>query len=156
MSNDSRQAMTEQRFAQLLACYGAQPERWPAAERAAALMLLDNNVNVRSMASEAGQLDQWLLLSVSHSPAFADLETRLLQRELPAPVRSLIERLLLWLLPSPELPWRQLWRPVAVACLPLAIGLLVGFQVELVPETDATSVEEELYLISLSDYAEIL
>lgn len=156
MNNDTTQAMTEQRFAQLLACYGAQPERWPAAERAAALKLLDSNANAQGMASEARQFDQWLLSPVAQSPAFADLATRLLQRELPSPARSLIDRLLTWLLPSPELPWRQLWRPVAVACLPLAIGLLVGFQIELVPETYATSVEEELYLISLSDYAEIL
>jgi hypothetical protein len=67
-----------------------------------------------------------------------------------------MDRLLTWLLPSSDLPLRQLWRPVAVACLPLAIGLLVGFQVELMPEAYATTVEEELYLISLSDYAEIL
>jgi hypothetical protein len=33
-------AMTPERLAQILAAYGARPERWPEAERAAALALL--------------------------------------------------------------------------------------------------------------------
>ncbi|MBC55048.1 MAG: hypothetical protein CMQ34_14565 [Gammaproteobacteria bacterium] len=156
MNNETRQPMTEQRFAQLLASYGADPEHWPGTERAAAQAFMDDNVHVRRLVNEAIQLDRWLHLPAWQPPAFADLETKLLQRALPPRARSLIDRLMTWLMPSPDLPLRQLWRPVVAACLPLAVGLLVGFQVERVPETYSTSVEEELYLISLSDYAEIL
>lgn len=156
MKNDSERSITERRFAQLLASYGADPERWPNAERDAALTFLAQDVRARSMVNEAMQLDHWLQSAEAQRPVFAGLETQLLRRALPPKVLSVTDRLLSWLLPSSDLPLRQLWRPVAVACLPLVIGLLVGLQVELAPEVYATSVEEELYLISLSDYAEIL
>lgn len=148
--------LTSQRFARLLASYGADPVRWPDAERAAALSFLDDNVSARAMLREAMELDQWLQSPASQVPTFAGLEARLLQHRLPLATRSTLERLLAWLLPAHSFELGQLWRPLAVACLPLVIGLLVGFQVELVPEVYATTLEEELYLISLSDYAEIL
>jgi hypothetical protein len=156
MKNDIELTITEQRFAQLLASYGADPDHWPGAERDAALAFVAQNGRARHMTNEAVQLDQWLQSSREQQPLFAGLETKLLRRALPPKAQSLTDRLLTWLLPSPDLPLRQMWRPVAAACLPLVIGVLVGFQVELAPEVYATSVEEELYLISLSDYAEIL
>lgn len=157
MNNDMKhKELSAQRFARLLACYGADPVHWPDAERAAAQTFLDNNVSARAMLREAMALDHWLQSPASQAPAFTGLEARLLQRKLPSATRGAVERLLAWLLPAPGLELRLLWRPVAVACLPLVIGLLVGFQVELAPEAYATSLEEELYLISLSDYAEIL
>ncbi|MEX0738527.1 MAG: hypothetical protein WD071_04225 [Pseudohongiella sp.] len=154
MNKDRQQEWKAQRFAQLLASYGADSGRWPEAERSDALAFLDNDVNAGAMLQEARQLDQWL--QSSELPAFAALETRLLQQALPARRRGGIDRLAAWLLPSPGHVLHQLWRPAVAACLPLVIGLLVGFQVELVPEAQAMTVEEELYLISLSDYAEIL
>ena len=156
MKNVIDKSITKPRFTQLLTAYGADPARWPDAERAAARAFLQDNAEARVLLNEAVLLDQWLQSSAVHRPAFSGLEARLLQRVLPARESGLMDRLLTWLLPSSDLPLRQLWRPVAVACLPLAIGLLVGFQVELVPEAYATTVEEELYLISLSDYAEVL
>lgn len=156
MSTDIKLELTEQRFAQLLASYGAEPERWPAAERAAALAYLDDNARARRLLRETLEFDQWLQSPASYPPAFPDLETRVLQRVMPAVARSVIDRLLAWLLPSPDLPLYQWWRPAVVACLPLVMGLVVGFQIELAPEPYTTTFEEELYLISLSDYAEIL
>lgn len=157
MNNDIKHIeLRSQRFARLLACYGADPARWPDAERAAAQTFLDNNVSARAMLSEAMALDHWLQSPASQPPAFAGLEARLLQRKLPSVTRGALERLLAWLLPAPGLELRLLWRPVAVACLPLVLGLLVGFQIELAPEIYTGTLEEELYLISLSDYAEIL
>lgn len=154
MNNDMKQELTAQRFAQLLASYGADSTRWPDVEKIAALAFAASNAEARDMLESAAQLDQWM--QASALPAFAGLEARLLQQPLPARTASVIERLGAWLLPSPDHVLRQLWRPVAAACLPLTIGLLVGFQFELMPEVSATTVEEELYLISLSDYAEIL
>ncbi|HDZ10345.1 hypothetical protein [Pseudohongiella sp.] len=156
MNNDIKQELSSQRFAQLLASYGADAACWPAAERAAALTFLDNNASARAKLDDARALDQWLQSSASQVPDFNGLEARLLRHKLPPVARSAGERLLAWLLPATSLELRQLWRPLAAACLPLAIGLLVGFRLELVPEVYATTVEEELYLISLSDYAEIL
>ena len=156
MNNDIEQEMTVQRFARLLASYGADARRWPDAERNAALALLARHAEAREMLQDAEPLEQWMQALDRTLPAFAGLEARLLQQTLPDRGRGLIDRLSAWLLPAPDHVLRQLWRPVAAACLPLAIGLLVGFQFELVPEVSATTVEEELYLISLSDYAEIL
>lgn len=156
MTIDTEHESTAQRFSRLLACYGADPSRWPDAERVAAQRFLDNNVSARIMMREALELDQWLQSPMSQPPAFAGLEARLLQRKLSASGAGALERVLAWLSPAPDFALRQLWRPVAMACLPLAIGLLVGFQFELAPEVYATTFEEELYLISLSDYAEIL
>lgn len=156
MNNDMKQEMSSQRFAQLLASYGADAARWPEAERAAAQTFLDNNAGTRAMVCDALALDQWLQAPASQVPVFSGLEARLLRHKLPSATRGAPERLLAWLVPATRLELRQLWRPLAVACLPLAIGLLVGFRFELAPEAYATTVEEELYLISLSDYAEIL
>jgi hypothetical protein len=156
MNNAVKLELTEQRFAQLLASYGAEATRWPDAERAAALAFMDNNASARAMVREALQLDQRIQSAWSAAPAFAGLEARLLQRVFPVGPRGVIDRLIAWLLPAPGFTLHQLWRPLAAASLPLAIGLLVGFQVELSPEVYATTVEQELYLISLSDYAEIL
>ncbi|OFE11076.1 hypothetical protein PHACT_14520 [Pseudohongiella acticola] len=156
MSDDTNNTLTEQRFAELLAAYGADATRWPEAERSAALAFMDNNVNARGMMRDALPLDQWMRASEASVPAFSGLEARILQRALPVGASAFIDRLVGWCLPASGFDVRQLWRPLAAASLPLAIGLMVGFQVELSPDVYATTVEQELYLISLSDYAEIL
>jgi hypothetical protein len=65
--------MDEARFAQLLEVYGADPERWPAAERGDAEALLAASGAARTLHAEAGQLDAMLGLvpAVTPSPALA-------------------------------------------------------------------------------------
>lgn len=81
---------------------------------------------------------------------------------LPSRQPFFMERLASWMLPQPGHVWTQLWRPAAAACLPLVLGLYIGGQMEIGAGLNATDVyvvsseEEELYLISLSDYAEVM
>jgi hypothetical protein len=55
-----------------------------------------------------------------------------------------------------------LWRPAALACVPLIMGLAVGNQLDVFSDVDTTDLysvdmeETELELISLADYSEIL
>jgi hypothetical protein len=55
--------MTPQRVAELIAAYGAAPEKWPAAERATALAVLDSAPALRAelaqMAALDAALNQW-------------------------------------------------------------------------------------------------
>jgi hypothetical protein len=54
------------------------------------------------------------------------------------------------------------WRPAALACVPLMMGLAVGNQLDVFSDVDTTDLysvdmeETELELISLADYSEIL
>ncbi len=48
------------RLQSLIDAYGAEPARWPADERAAALLLLANSAEARAYAQDAGVLDALL------------------------------------------------------------------------------------------------
>lgn len=49
--------MGEERFNALIESYGAAPERWPEAERAAALVLMEESPDARRRLNEASRLD---------------------------------------------------------------------------------------------------
>jgi hypothetical protein len=55
--------MTSKRVSELIAAYGAAPEKWPEQERAAALAMLDRDAALRSelrqMAALDAALDRW-------------------------------------------------------------------------------------------------
>jgi hypothetical protein len=70
-------AMTLERFADLVGAYGARPERWPDAERAAALALLDRSPQARTRLAEAARLDAALDV-VPATPPAPDLAARIL------------------------------------------------------------------------------
>ena len=50
--------MNETRLKRLIEAYGAEPERWPAGDRAAALALLDTSAEARALVAEARRLDR--------------------------------------------------------------------------------------------------
>lgn len=52
--------MTPERFETLLAAYGAEPRRWPEAERAAALALLAGDARMREALERERRLDRLL------------------------------------------------------------------------------------------------
>lgn len=64
--------MNEQRFQEILASYGADPRRWPAAERSAAVAWRDG-LGASESLREAEALDA-LLASYAAAPASNDLE----------------------------------------------------------------------------------
>jgi len=158
--------MTPERFSRLVDSYGGELLRWPVSMQSEARACLIANPGLRAVLQQGAELDQ--ALERWSAPAFAGLEARLLQQNLPDRQRGLIDRIVDWLMPpnGTNVPW---WRPAALACLPLLLGLVSGGQLELPfaqgqglsfePTLELSvelSLEEELYFLSLSDYAESL
>ena len=149
-----------QRFEQLLDAYGARPERWPDHERAAAMQLLGQSAQAAQLWHSAQWLDQQL--DQLPAPDFRQLDARLLAAPLPARHKKLTDRLLEWLVPLQARTAAVFWRPAALACVPLVLGLAVGNQLDVFSDVytaDLYSVdmeETELELISLADYSESL
>jgi hypothetical protein len=99
--------MTTERFLALLAAYGAEPRRWPEAERAAALAFLASApAEVRATHAEASALDA----------ALGD--------ERDAPVPELLARRILRGAPR-DLP--RLMRPAVAMAACALIGVVLGF-----------------------------
>jgi hypothetical protein len=149
-----------QRFEQLLDAYGASPQRWPDHERAAALQLLEHSAHAAHLLQNAQWLDQQL--DQLPAPDFVYLNTTLLAVPLPARRKIWTDQLLEWLVPAEARTVAVLWRPAALACVPLIMGLAVGNQLDVFSDVDTTDLysvdmeETELELISLADYSEIL
>lgn len=84
------QPLPLERFEAILDSYGALPARWPAAERPAALALLRQSEEARSLRIRAGRLD--LVLDQLRPPLpAADLGGRLRRRG-PAGARARLQR----------------------------------------------------------------
>ncbi|MDP2284369.1 MAG: hypothetical protein Q8L06_09530 [Pseudohongiella sp.] len=149
-----------QRFEQLLDAYGASPQRWPDHERAAALQLLAQSPHAVQLMQNVQWLDQEL--DLLPAPDFSHLSAKLLQQPLPARQKSLTEQLLGWLLPWQQHSAALFWRPAALACVPLMLGLVLGSQLDIFSHAYADDMysveveETELDLISLADYSETL
>lgn len=150
-----------ERFSAIVDAYGGDPCRWPVEEREAAQTLLACSVQAQAICDQARQLDQ--ILGAQPVPDFDPLLRRLERQPRPSVIpprtrspQGVFERVLIWLLP-PRQSVMQWWRPAALACVPLLLGLVLGTQLEpLGNGYTAGALEEELYLISLSDYAETL
>lgn len=101
--------MTQERFMQILECYGADPQRWPARERANAMAFADQNPELAeaAIALEA-ELDE-MLGSGEIAPSEM-LEQKIL-RELPVPTAAMV--------------WG--WRAPVAAAAALMIGVALGF-----------------------------
>lgn len=97
--------MTPKRLKQMLAAYGAQPRRWPEAEREAALALLAGSDEARRLLEEARAIDR--LLDVVPAPEAAldaaSLAARLTERPQEAarpPIRATTRLRLPFMLPN--------------------------------------------------------
>ena len=110
--------MTIERFRDLLDAYGANPARWPQAERASALALLEMSAEARSLCDAEAAFDG-LIDFADTAPVTAQLEARILATQ--ARGRAGIPKILtdLW-------PGRSAWVPATALALSLALGLAVG------------------------------
>ena len=70
------------RFRDLLGAYGADPRRWPPAERARALLLLGNSAEAEALRREAAALDS--LLDQAPRPALPRIEAAMLAARITA------------------------------------------------------------------------
>lgn len=129
--------MDKQKFEHILATHGSSPDRWPDADRAAALQFCATAPQAAAMLREARALDTLIsaLPDIGPSPelsaritaaAFAQSRTAELslqdgQLSIAADYRRRMRRLRegLW-------PFGPLWRPAAGLALPALFGLLLG------------------------------
>lgn len=101
--------MNQQRFEQLLDAYGADPDRWPEAERAAALDWCRDNPGAQNALDMASELDG-LIAPAALSPRPSDMLMARLARAVPAPAMF------------------DDWKHVAAAAaLALAVGIGGGY-----------------------------
>jgi hypothetical protein len=101
--------MTQERFMEILECYGADPQRWPATERTNAMAFAAQNPELikAAMALEA-ELDD-LLGSAEIAPS------------------EMLEQKILRKLPRPASPIVWGWRAPVAAAAALMIGVALGF-----------------------------
>jgi len=110
--------MTETRLLEIIASYGAKPERWPEEERAAALLALESSTEARrAMRDEAG-LDS-LLGSYDAPPSTLALQTRIaaIPEQRPARLADILRDF--W-------PFGAIWQPASGLALAAVIGVMVG------------------------------
>jgi hypothetical protein len=131
--------LDEARFARLVEAYGADPKRWPAAEREPAQILVSSNAAAQRLLAEARALD--LALSSSPPPAIsAALERRLLsdfdRAQRRWSLRKLIDSVtqIVW-------PGAPIWQPAAVFGLALAFGIALAIlaPLDLRPSEDGST-----------------
>lgn len=132
--------MTHERFMQILECYGADPQRWPASERVNAMAFAAHNPETvdAAMALEA-ELDAMLGGS---EMAPSDLLQQKILRQLPTLTPAPT--------PAPTMVWG--WRAPAAVAAAVMIAVALGFASGAVttPMDDA----EALYADSFSGFDE--
>ncbi len=122
-----RQPISIDRFRTLLDAYGAAAERWPEVERAAALALVAESAEARTLMDDARKLDD-LLDSLPVAEPSPDLTERLLAAApVAGPAPSARQRSS-WIRRSIGALWPELpaWRPAAALAAALACGLVTG------------------------------
>ena len=143
------QAMDLQRLETLLDAYGADPARWPAAERAAALALLAIDPAAQAWLEKARQLDRALdRLPPAPAPA-GDLAARIRaaarqQRAPAAPVVPIPA-------PIPANGNRAPWRFTMALAASAVIGLWLGFATS--PFTASDTAAIDLAILDQQDVA---
>lgn len=101
-------------LADLLDRHGSNPERWPQAQRAPALALVQTNADAGRLFDEARALD--VALDALPAPS---MPSRLPGQVLDALPRDFAEVVLDWLAAN-------FWRPVGFALAPLLVGFALG------------------------------
>ncbi len=109
-------AIDGDRLRRLLEAYGAEPARWPEAERQAALTLLATHSNAVRLRAEAAELDAWLDEAAVPQPS-PELMADVLAAASPSPWRRWAAAL--W-------PFGPIWRPASALALACALGILAG------------------------------
>lgn len=131
--------MTPDRFADLIAAYGARPDRWPVEERAAALLLADRDPACAAQLQRERALDAML---DRHS--------------VPLPRGSMVSALLS-AAPSPRLlaGWRAAIGLVGAALAGMVAGAsAVAAAAPAIIERNAISLDEQPMAFGVPDYEE--
>lgn len=113
MTSDGEGVMDLARLQQILEAYGADPRRWPAAERAAAEALVAGSADAAAMREDAVALDMLMDLSAAPSPS-PELMARILAGREPAGLLPA-----LW-------PFGPIWQPVSAMAAAMVLGVAIG------------------------------
>ena len=133
-----------QRFRQLLEGYGAREDRWPAAEREAALAFMRVSSDARRLHDEASELDRILDLAISPEPS-SELAARVVATAGRA--HSWGERLSV--IAEEIWPFGRQWQAAAIFASAAILGLALG-TVPLPPTAgqDELPIIEEMALLT--------
>lgn len=113
-----------ERFQELIDAYGAEPSRWPLAERAGAEALLAVDAQARSLVTDAAALDA--LLNAAAAPEPSDLLRHRVLRAAPR-ARAAISRF----------GWASGAGWAAAAAAGVLVGVSIGQQMSLAWQADA-------------------
>ena len=130
--------MTNEEFRDCLDRYGTNLERWPAARRAAGRAFADTSEGRRQL--DAACAFDALLAETLEVPEPLGLKARIVAH---VNAEGRLADMLSWL-------FAPLWRPIAFAAAPLALGFTLGFTY---PETE--SLEEAVAIIAFSEIEEV-
>jgi hypothetical protein len=140
--------MNETRLKRLIEAYGAEPERWPDAERAAAMALLKKSAEARALVAEARRLDR--LLAAAPVGSTAPAATAALRRRIAAlPEESAPGAPAAGSRTIGPWPAIRLWPSVAGLAAAGLIGFVVGWT-ELPPVGDQADVGYLRELVGLT------
>lgn len=104
------------RFAEILDAYGADPRRWPEAERDAATALLTRSAEARALRDDAAALDMLLELSAAPAPS-PELMADILAGAEPRGLRA-------WL--ADFWPFGPVWQPASAFAAAAILGIVIG------------------------------
>jgi len=150
-------SISQDRAREILAAYGANPDRWPEAERSAVGEWLERSVDLQKMVAREAALDARLdaapvtpvlgldavLAALDSAPApAAQPRPRSHPPRQASSTTGPVERLLDWLVPQRV---GDAWRPALVAAAPLVIGLYLG---QALPAMDTDWAAPEQYVFA--------
>src|SRR5262245_29247152 len=143
------------RLAEVLAAYGADPARWPAAERERLMAHIDSAPDLQALLAEALEIDQ--VLSRAEAPAVpAGAVARLLaraQQQKPSATVIALDRARAR--PSPSI-WS--WGAAAALAASFGLGIFLGttnFAAHL-GDSDVVEIDDPIVLTGIDDAPDLL
>lgn len=127
-----------ERFEQIIDAYGAEPARWPEAERLQAEALLADNAEARAMVRRAEEIDAWLNAASSHAPS--DLLARRVLKAAPGARGGGV------------FGWASATGWAAAAAAGLVLGLSVGQQMALTNQADQALEQASSWSVDETEY----
>jgi len=140
--------MTRERFKMLVEAYGADPRRWPEAEREAALRFVESDVEAQRILEEVRALDR-IIDFADTAPVTPELRARILSAIAPrSQAARTSARLRAW---APQTPQ---WIPLAAFAASLLLGLGAGALIPSLAGLDEP--QGEAALLALGDLDDAL
>jgi hypothetical protein len=122
MKDKTGNTLDIERFRTIVDAYGADPSKWPEAEREAALLLLASSSEAVAIVDQAAQLDRVLNQApmVQPSPELERIVSSIPERSLSMPTRpGLDERRTVF-------PFATLWKSAVAATFAVILGFITG------------------------------